>query len=394
MVCVQCSSCTRSRYASEVGSLRRQLTIGLAGAAALTALCVPAAARHLRAVGLLLGAIGAQDPFGLTQRVAHPLREEDGELVLSGRKLRTRAYRPTDLRAPPGVVLLPGVHHEGIDEARFRRLARSIAATGSWVLTPELSELSEYRIEAATIDSIAGAVEQHARLTGGSVGAWGISFGGGLLLLAATRPVVRDALAYVVTVGAHHDLTRVASYYAGQAVLGPDREPPNVEPHPYGARVLIHAYIDRLFGAENVDAARRALRYYVEDRFDRARAVAGAVPGEDGLRLRRLLDGAKGEIARELTEVASAHARDLAGVSPRGQLASLRVPTFLLHGTDDSVIPSLETRYLAREIPAQAMRRVLVTPVLGHADLSEKLPWRAYLDIVRFTAAVLHLSES
>jgi len=59
----------------------------------------------------------------------------------------------------------------------------------------------------------------------------------------------------------------------------------------------------------------------------------------------------------------------------------------------DSVIPSLETEYLAREVPADVLRRALVTPVLGHADLSEKLPWRDYLDLVRWTAAVLDTAE-
>jgi pimeloyl-ACP methyl ester carboxylesterase len=368
------------------------MTWGLVGAVALSGFGLPVLARHLRAVGVLLGAIGAADPSGLTQRFRHPLREQDLTLGVPGCETRARSYVPSDLRDPRGVLLLPGVHHLGIDEPRFRRMARALAAAGFDVLTPELTELSNYRIGAATIDTIEACARYHAQKTGGPVGAWGISFGGGLLLLAATH-IGRAAFAYVVAVGAHDDLVRLARYYAGLPVAGPDAKPPNVEPHPYGARVMIHAFVEGLFRTESVDIARQSLRFYVEDRFAEARSTAARLTGEDGIRLRRLIDGSKSEIASDLMRMVEIHAGELAPISPRGQIATLDVPTFLLHGTLDSVIPSLETEHLAREVPAAALRRALVTPVLGHADLSEKLPWRDYLDLIRWTAAILEIAE-
>jgi pimeloyl-ACP methyl ester carboxylesterase len=369
------------------------VTWGLLGAVALSGFGLPVLARHLRAVGVLLGAIGVADPSGLTQRFCHPLREQELALGVPGCDTRARWYAPSDLREPRGVLLLPGVHHLGIDEPRFRRMARALAAAGFSVLTPELSELSNYRIGPATIDTIEACARYHAEKTGGPVGAWGISFGGGLLLLAAKRAGRPPAFAYVVAIGAHHDLLRLARYYAGLPVAAPDAKPPNVEPHPYGARVMIHAFVEGLFRPDSVDLARQALRFYVEDRFVEARSAAARLTGEDGIRLRRLLDGSKDEIASDLMRMVDIHASELEAISPRGQLAALGVPTFLLHGTLDSVIPSLETEHLARDVPAAVLRRALVTPVLGHADLTEKLPWRDYLDLVRWTAAVLDIAE-
>jgi pimeloyl-ACP methyl ester carboxylesterase len=369
------------------------VTWGLVGAVALSGFGLPVLARHLRAVGVLLGAIGVADPSGLTQRFRHPLRERELVLRFPGCETRARSYAPSDLSDPRGVLLLPGVHHLGVDEPRFRRMARALAGAGFSVLTPELHELSNYRIGPDTIDTIGACAQYHAEQTGGPVGAWGISFGGGLLLLAATRSGSRPPFAYLVSVGAHHDLMRLARYYVGLPVAGPDGKPPNVEPHPYGARVMVHAFVDGLFRPESVAVARQALRFYVEDRFAEARSAGARLAGEDGIRLRRLIDGKKAEIAGDLMRMVDLHKGELEPISPRGQLAALTVPTFLLHGTLDSVIPSLETEYLVREVPAYALRRALVTPVLGHADLSEKLPWRDYLDLVRWTAAVLAVAE-
>jgi pimeloyl-ACP methyl ester carboxylesterase len=176
-------------------------------------------------------------------------------------------------------------------------------------------------------------------------------------------------------------------------VLAPDGTPPAVAPHPYGPRVMIHAYVDHFFGPPSVADARRALRLYVEDRFGAARDAAQQLSGEDHARLMRFLDGDKPALAADLIRLTSDHQAEMAAVSPRGQLGALRTPTFLLHGVEDSVIPSLETRYLAREVPARALRRVLVTPVLGHADLSQTLPWRDYLALLRFVAEVLRAGE-
>lgn len=375
--------------------LRRPVSWGLAGAVAIGSYCAPGALRQLRAVGVLLGAIGVEDPSGLTRWVMRPVQPgQEQTLELGGRHVRALSYQPVGKRGAPGIVLLHGIHHLGIDEPRFCRMARALAGAGFHVLTPELAELHDYRIEPASIDTIAGCVRLHARATSGKVGAWGISFAGGLLLLAATRPGVQDDLAYAVTVGSHSDLTRVIQYYAGEVVRDPQGAAPLVAPHPYGARVLLHAYVERFFSGASVPLARRALRAYVEDRFEAARRDAAQLPADDRQRLQRLIDGDAGAIAHELKHVAADHAAELAAVSPRGRLRELRTPTFLLHGLEDSVIPSLETRHLADDVPRAALRRVLVTPVLGHADLSQQLPWRVYLELVQFTAAVLAANGS
>src|SRR5206468_535916 len=102
------------------------------------------------------------------------------------------------------------VHRLGIDEPRLVRFARSIASTGAVVLTPELHDLADYRIEARSVAVLgASAHALRGRMANHRVGLMGMSFAGGLCLLAAAGGPYADDVGFVVAIGAHDDLGRV-----------------------------------------------------------------------------------------------------------------------------------------------------------------------------------------
>ena len=112
-----------------------------------------------------------------------------------------RLYRPagTIRRA---AILTPGVHAMGIDEPRLRGLAGDLAASGVAVLTIALPDLVRYRFTTESVDQIEDAASwlaaQPALAPDGKVGLMGISFAGGLSVVAAGRPAVRDKIALCV----------------------------------------------------------------------------------------------------------------------------------------------------------------------------------------------------
>src|SRR5688572_20806721 len=105
----------------------------------LVALLYAPAARRVRA-SRLLSALA--DQAGGTEA---PLLETD--LVLPGRDgpIRARLYQRPGTRGP-GLVIAHGVHYRGIEERRLVPFARELARAGLSVLTPELRELTDYRI--------------------------------------------------------------------------------------------------------------------------------------------------------------------------------------------------------------------------------------------------------
>lgn len=98
-------------------------------------------------------------------------------------------------------------------------------------------------------------------------------------------------------------------------------------------------------------------------------------------------------VRAKMLEVIRLQEPDLAALSPRGQIAGLRVPVFVLHGSTDNIIPSAESLWLARELPSQKLRSVLITPALSHVDLQHRMTRLDELRLVHFVGGIFR-SES
>jgi pimeloyl-ACP methyl ester carboxylesterase len=359
---------------------------------ALALAFLPSAQRFAVALAVLSKLSATPLPAAVEGVLLHAISERELVLHTSGAEVRARRYAPQGaaLRGAPKLLLLHGVHALGIDEPRLQGLARALAQAGLDVLTPELSRLAHFDVgpeSVVEIDQLARAWAAHSDTR--SVGVVGISFAGGLALMAAAAQSGKAPIGFVVTVGAHHDLLRVCDFYAGRPVRGPAGERVGVAAHPYGPRVMLRGALPRLFDAADLPLATEALDSYLHDHPQAARRLAeGLSPA--GREVARVLLHSEGSevLSRWLLDTARTEALQLAAASPHGHLQGIDVPVLLLHGASDPIVPSIETRYLARELPAQRVRAVLVTDLLRHAELTE-LP--ALGEVVRFARFVQRL---
>src|SRR5919204_380861 len=149
--------------------------------------------------------VRAADLHGAVRRAADldagQWRERELTIDTPRGSLHGRLYEPG--RAVQRAVLLTsGLHPAGIDEPRLVGLARQLAASGLAVLTPDVPELSHFEITPAITDDIEAAggwLATHiSGRRGPQVGLVGISFSGGLSVVAAGRPSLRERTAYVL----------------------------------------------------------------------------------------------------------------------------------------------------------------------------------------------------
>jgi dienelactone hydrolase len=349
---------------------------------------------YYRALAVLLRNVSPEHPSWIAKLATYAVDEEEREVSLPTGVIRARLYRPKGCENPPGLVLVHGIHHLGMNEPRNVSFARALASAGVLVLTPEMAELTDYRVEPSTIRDISACAEYMVSITGRTTtGVVGISFAGGLALLAAADPHYQKPIGFVVAVGSHHDLTRVLHFYAGDTVRGPDGTPYPIHPHPYGARVLIYSYLNELFSAQDLPMAHEALRAYLYDQHGQAKILAQQL-SEDGKKIMlQLLDERDNTLVhRFLMLLLAEHESKLQNVSPHGRLARLKAQVLLIHGADDPVVPATETPWLAREIPQRLLRQSLVSPVLRHAEIEQKPTIKEYVKLVDFVADLLALT--
>jgi pimeloyl-ACP methyl ester carboxylesterase len=360
------------------------LTLGAAGARRL-------ADNHLRAMSILSRLTNPNAQGFSTRFSRNPFTEETGAALTPQGSLRYRLYVPTGVSHPPGIVLLHGIKRDGIEEPRLINFGRALAGAGMEVMTPELTDLADYRVTPATIDTIGDAVVVlGAKMNQPKVGILGISFGGGLALLAATKPEFSDKIGFVLAVGAHDDMTRVARFFAANMIERPDGSAVSLKAHEYGALILAYSHPEDFFPAKDVPAGTQALRLWIWEQPAASMHVAETLSPAGKHELDLLLHH-RGDLQQTFLREVDRHQDEMQAVSPHSHLSELQVPVFLLHGATDTIIPSSETLWLAKDVPTGDLRNVLVSRAMNmiHVDGEHPVTLTERWDLVNFFAGVL-----
>src|SRR6202049_531185 len=188
--------------------------------------------------------------------------------------VRARLYLPGGVAHPPGMVVVHGIHHMGIDEPRLMSFSRALAGGGFAVLTPEIGAMADYHVDAASIATIGESPRWlHGRLGTGPVTLVGVSFAGGLSLLAACDPRYAPHIRALVLMGAYDDLGRVSRFLATSQAEFPDGRLEPYAAHDYGAAVFVYSHLEQFFPAWERAVAHDALRDWLWERPSDAQAL-------------------------------------------------------------------------------------------------------------------------
>lgn len=350
---------------------------------------------HLQSVAVLDLVGNKPVPGWLRRFVNEPIAVRDVELPLASGTVRGRLYTPINVKNAPALVVLHGVHHLGIDEPRLENFATAMAACGVEVLTPELPDIKDYQVGASSVATIGESAEWLTQADGGrSVGIIGLSFSGGLSLVAAAEPMYQQDIRFVLAVGSQDEMSRVAAYYETGEDERPDGTEETLAPHEYGPLVLEYEHVGEFVPAGDVAAIRAVLRAHLYEDPGAERVALAKLTVTQAIEAKGLMDTSLPATRTALERADERHADDMAAVSPHGRLATLKTPVYLLHGAGDNIIPSAETEWMASELPRKSLKAVLISPVLSHLNLDGAGPTVVdQLRLVHFFAEVLHAAE-
>ena len=364
---------------------------------ALVSLCVGALAARPYVHGLSF-VVRAAQMHGALRRIADfdaaTTREREITIPAAGGALRARVYEPT--RTPHRAALLvSGLHPAGIDEPRLVALARQLSASGLSIVTPDFPELARFEITPATTDAIEQAAlwlsSEPGLSPGGRVGLMGISFGGGLAVVAAGRKSMADHTAFTAAFGGHDDLPRVLRYLCTgveerprhEVRLNPgatdDQEPFARPPYDGGVAIILLGIADRVVPRPQVEPLRAAVRRFLwashldrvdqpqsEREFAALREVAKRLPQPSATLLRYVNERDVIHLGPRLLPFVGLYGGHPA-LSP-SKSPKPSAPVFLLHGTDDNVVPAVESEYLAEDLRGHAPARLLLSGLISHAE--------------------------
>jgi dienelactone hydrolase len=319
---------------------------------------------------------------------------------------------PARLYVPEGesgrtVLLVPGIHSMGIEEPRLTALADDLAGAGVKVMAMALPDLQAYRITLRATDVIEDAVkwmsERPDLARDGHVGIVGISFAGGLSISAASRPAIRDKVAFVVSFGGHGDLGRVMRYLTtGKApqVEGLETHPP----HDYGVAVILYELADRgVVPADQVVALREGIETFLlasqltlvsmdqaNATFAKAREMATKLPEPSRTLMNYVNDRAVGKLGPALVPYLAHLDTGNPAVSPQQVEHPASAPIFLLHGSGDTVIPAAESAIFGGDLRRKGANvHVLLSGLITHAEVNRAATYIDLWKLISLWAQVL-----
>jgi pimeloyl-ACP methyl ester carboxylesterase len=349
---------------------------------------------ELRSYSLLAHFLNPQASGPILRWETRAVSTKDLSLSIPSGSVRARLYSPVGVKHPPGMVVLHGIHRLGIDEPRLMNFARAAAGSGFAVLTPEIAALADYRVDASAMAVIGESPAWlQERLASGPVTVVGISFAGGLALLAGCDSRYAPHMRALALMGPYDDLGRVSRFLTTSQAELPDGRWIPYAAHPYGAQVFVYDHLAQFFPAADLTVAHDALRFWLWEQPENALPLLPKLSVQARTTMQMLFDDHLDSLRPQMLQAIADDASQLAELSPQGRLANLHVPVFVLHGATDDIIPSTESLWLDRDIPAQDLRALLITPAFSHVDPEKGSRWYDELNLVNFMAGVLRASS-
>lgn len=323
---------------------------------------------------------------------------EETELLRDAIRIPATLMLPRSAPRPlPGWVALGGISCMGRHHPQLVRFARALASSGAAVLVPEVPEWRQLKPAPAVVGPTLRASFQRLRdcpeVSVAPFGLIGFSFGAPQVAIAAGDGRLRDDVAGIVLFGAYCSLERtITCQLTGKHDW--DGHEYGLVPDPFGRWVLAGNYLTAVQGFEDardvaaamhrLATASSGLRIPAWD--SRHDVLIGELRLAVAIKRRWLFDllaspsGGTRADADEAHHVAlllaAACRRRDPLLDPVPQLARVTLPTRLIHGRGDRLIPFTEGLRLQQCLPQRTCRSLTVTGLFNHsADTVPGDPW-------------------
>lgn len=338
----------------------------------LIAVVWPVLLAHVRA-GVLLDRLSGQRVTRLQRLVAGPVSVTAVQIPTATQPISAHLFRRARAAGGRGIVIVHGFSPIGDSYGELASAADNLAAGGFVVLTPTIPPLTHYLVTDEGMRMIGDSAVWLAKETGSPVTVIAISFSGGLALVTAIQPEYRSSFRQVICLAPYDDLRRITVFYLTGIEARPDgREGPKETSDPFALDVTALHFLDWLVPAADVAPIRgilqRSLLLRQTDSPPEPHMMDLLTPAQQ--QEARDILAAPDKLKIRMMDVMTAQRTDLAALSPHGQMAGLTVPVTVITGLNDPAIPTMETYWLAQDLPKRAVCKVYLSPLIQHVSLS------------------------
>jgi poly(3-hydroxybutyrate) depolymerase len=325
--------------------MTRGLVLGIALVVAALAVWHPA--RVAVQALLLLPALFPSAPVDPLAMMPGPTRETR-TLAYTAGTVDSLIFHPAQTGRHPAMIVLLGAGDLPRSDLAIH-FAEALARLGVVTMLPESSGMLAERLTFDEVDAIRAsldAVRAEPDVDSDRLGLVGLSASGGLGLVAAAQPDLRDEIRFVNSFGSYDDADTLLLDVASRSIQ-----------------------VDGML-----------VEWRPEARTLEVLANSLAAAGVQDVERQELLGGTGRERAAHIIAGFSRDVHDrLARVSPAVHLSEIRAHVYLMHDRDDTFIPFTESRSLVARAPAGLIARYTEFSIFAHVIPDRPVPWQTFV---------------
>ncbi|MBM9500084.1 alpha/beta hydrolase [Leptospira sp. 201903071] len=300
------------------------------------------------------------------------IQEEEFSLSLGKEKVGILKFFPQTKKPFKGTILaINGMAHLGNQDPRFKAVCRGMASCGFLVFSPQMQEISEFKIRLESIEKIKGLIlnlsSNPEYCPDGRISLFAPSFSASMGLIAAATPAIEERVKSICTIGAYGNVQTTLEYL--MSAEGSDE---------YGRMILLWNFVH--FGIGENEEVRKALHAsildgsFLRETPELPKVLESIQPANREI-FRKLKEDRdfRAEIWDRIVQNAGPFRSFLQDLQVYNKLEDLRAHVALIHGVEDNVVPASESslileRLLERDLPSNRSKLVL-TPLISHGDI-------------------------
>ncbi len=302
---------------------------------------------------------------------------------------------PTLIFKPPAydkiLMIIHGMHFGGYKEPRMAFFAKQLAQFKILVVTPNIIDIQEFRLNPRAIADIERAMLWTINESGlmhkdVKIGLMGFSFAGGLSLIVAGLPSIKDKISCVLSMGGHANLNQTLQYLA----TGKLPDGTEIEPQIYALAVVLLQFLEHCIPQEEQKIMEKCLMEYMKEQCGLGPAQGleeqkQKLSKESAQWLSWCLERKPLEIGKHIAPYIQKHPLPQS-LSPIWNVAPT-CTVFLIHGTKDNVIPSSESLALAEW--SKGKTYCLISDLILHVELEPDFAWVDVWNLAAFWSEFL-----
>jgi dienelactone hydrolase len=297
---------------------------------------------------LLLPALFPSAPVDpLAALTTTPVHDEQ-TATYAGGTLDTQFIAPAGDGRHPAIALLLGAGDLPRSDVAVH-FAEALARLGIVVSLPEPSGMFNERLSFDEVDAIRVSIDALANrpdVDPKRIGLVGLSASGGLSIVAAAQPDLRDRVSFVNSFGSYNDALGLLVDVASQS-MDVDGRVEDWQPEPRTVDVITNALSDAGVSESDINAL---------------------LSNPSRERARQIIDGFSPDVRQRLAQV-----------SPSAHLDQLHTHLYLMHDREDPFIPFTQSRQLVSNAPSGVVQRYTEFSIFEHVIPERPVPWQTFL---------------